>query len=364
MILEHKFYVFTDENGNEVNLSETNNLNLLVDDKKEGVLASDVFKKLVFDEDRIEGYSLLQYYKLENGFLYDNEGKKISFENEDGSKLLLSDIKSHFFGLKDIEVSAEYANHIGLFLRTKNIELVLDGIMDEEERKWFNDFRESEKQAIKPEEKVQETMEINVTEEPKEELKPENTEKPTEDINQGLTAEPTQIVTEQPESIVESPEVKNEIPEPPKEVIAQETTKTEPAPSKSEEPKETVTESSSETTQPEPVSPKSEEPVVEENKKKEETTSDNEYIFNEQEFKETKEFYEKDGFNEYILKDYHLFFKDQLSEDEFNFIMKKSGDKYIQIDYDFKEDENKVEFYVDSLKLQFHKKTKALSEIK
>lgn len=155
--LNHKLYEIYGEENKSVTIKNPKETSLLINDEPNGATLHDVFKIDDLDENEISGWSLLEYYKVQDGYLCDNEGNRLCFMEGD-TKIFFKRVKKPLVILNEKEVSLEYVKGVSSLLGLNIIEETITGLSSSEkellvaERQEENSRLEEER-AVKAKEK-------------------------------------------------------------------------------------------------------------------------------------------------------------------------------------------------------------------
>lgn len=131
MELNHKIY----EISPAVDLTGEKDIRVVVNDEDRGIQLSEVFKKIKeFDDGEISGYSILEYYKIQDGMLVDKDGNKIYLSTPTHPKILFKNIDDPTFISGEIEVSRNYVRDAGLLMNLINTEETITGLSKEDKQ--------------------------------------------------------------------------------------------------------------------------------------------------------------------------------------------------------------------------------------
>lgn len=291
--IQHKVYILETEDGSDVNLNDLTSLNICVNDNVTELGIDDVFKKFEgYEDNKLVGWSILQFFKFEDGYLLDEDRNKISFHSkQQGADFYVKKIRNAIIMLSDIEIKDAYIRDV------KKMISLSKGRVTENKQEQIQELRDDIKQE-----------ELNPT--------PEVVEEPTAEIPAEEPALAAPVV-EAPAPIVEVvPEVVS-VAEPVPAPVVEEVQKKEeqpvvetPAPEPVAAPEpivETVQEVVAETPAAQPVTA---EPEVDEDS-----------------YDYLKKYYIEIGYTEYAKNNFRLLYK----EGDIPYVHRLTDDSFEQI---------------------------------
>ena len=341
--LNHKVYEIYGTDNKPVKIKNAKDVQLLKNDEPNGATLHDVFKKFDdFETNKIFGWSILEYYKIEGGYLVDNNGNRISFIQGE-EKIFFKKVKNPIFIFDEKEVSLDYIKDVSSLLGLTTIEETIIGLSNDdkqlliEERMVANEKRQKEIEAEQEEANKQEMKKLEeenkrIEQEQKEEQ--ERLDKlEQERILSEKEAEEKRI---EEERIAEEKRLEKE-----KEVEEKRIEEERIAEEKRLEKEKEAEEKR--------IKEEKQQIEAEEKKRKEKEANTIPPV----EFRKLKVHYSNLGFSTYTTEDgkYILFYGEEVPEDEEPFLFKKtkggyeeiegtlSGDADDKIEFDFKDDD-------------------------
>ena len=166
MELNHKKYPIYTEGNKPAKIVNAKEVQVLINDQPNGATLHDIFRSIEeFGTGKIYGWSVLQFYKPENGYLVDNEGNKISLLQGE-EKIYFKPIEDPLIIEWEKEVTLDYIRDVSTLLGLNNIEETITGISNEdkqvlvEERMAANELRQREIQKEKEEATAREKQQL------------------------------------------------------------------------------------------------------------------------------------------------------------------------------------------------------------
>ena len=319
--LNHKVYEIYGTDNKPVKIKNAKDVQLLKNDEPNGATLHDVFKKFDdFETNKIFGWSILEYYKIEGGYLVDNNGNRISFIQGE-EKIFFKKVKNPIFIFDEKEVSLDYIKDVSSLLGLTTIEETIIGLSNDdkqlliEERMVANEKRQKEIEAEQEEANKQEMKKL---------------EEENKRIEQEQKEEQERLDKLEQERILSEKEAEEKRIE--EERIAEE--------KRLEKEKEA---------EEKRIKEEKQQIEAEEKKRKEKEANTIPPV----EFRKLKVHYSNLGFSTYTTEDgkYILFYGEEVPEDEEPFLFKKtkggyeeiegtlSGDADDKIEFDFKDDD-------------------------
>ena len=158
MILHHKVFELKNKEGNKIDLEQIAKVGVLMNGVNNGSLVRDVFKKFEFEDHKIVGYSILEYFKLKDGRLEDEDGNTINFiDLTTKQEIFVLKVRDPWIILNDITVSTDYVKVVSKILQMKNIEKIVPDLTAEEKQE-FNSEREKQEAEVTAKQKEQERI--------------------------------------------------------------------------------------------------------------------------------------------------------------------------------------------------------------
>jgi hypothetical protein len=166
MELNHKVYEIYGAENTPVEIQNPKEVQVLINGKPNGTMLSDIFKKIDdLEVNKIYGWSLLEYYRAEEGFLVDNNGNKINLL-EGETQIFFKRHKDPIIILNEKEVSLDYVRDVSALLGLETIEETITGLADDdkqviiEERIAINEKRQKQIKKEKEEADARETKKL------------------------------------------------------------------------------------------------------------------------------------------------------------------------------------------------------------
>lgn len=133
MELHHKGYYLKDS---KIDLTGEKDVRVIKNEEDFGVKLHEVFKKIHrIKPGVIEGYSILEYYKVtKEGTLADNDGNQIYLSTDKYPQILFKEIDIPFQNYSEIEVSHNYVRDAGLLMGLVNTEETVTGLSKKEKQ--------------------------------------------------------------------------------------------------------------------------------------------------------------------------------------------------------------------------------------
>lgn len=139
MKLQQKVFVF----DSDIDFDKTL-VKILVNGKDESLSPRYLFKDLEMECGKISGYSLLQFYKVDKGSLWDKEGNEITFSDTKEKKIPVEKVRDPLaFVAESLEVNLQYIKDVSALLGLIEIEKTISGLSNAE-KKIIVDDREEE----------------------------------------------------------------------------------------------------------------------------------------------------------------------------------------------------------------------------
>ena len=327
--LNHKVYEIYGNENKSVEIKDPKTTQILRNGKPNGVMLSDVFKKIDdLEEGKIWGWSVLEFYKVEEGFLVDNNGNNISLLEED-NQIFFKKVKDPLIILNEKEVSLDYVKDVSTLLGLTYIEQTITGLEESdvqvlvEEREFENEKRRKQSQKEKAEIEAREKLRIEEEERNAQiEAEKEAEKEAEEKIRAEWEKAEADAQAEAEEQKRKEEELRIKIKADAKaEAAAEIKLQLEQERKKLEE----------------------EEEKIKEKKRIEEENAKN--IFEPKQFRSIKKSYSENGFQEYVTLDgkYIFFYSPEMTEDdEPMLVLKRSDGKYEEIDGELTEDSEKI----------------------
>lgn len=134
MELNHKIYEIYAEGNKSVEIKNPKEVQILRNGEANGATLHDVFRKIDdLDTNKIYGWSILQFYKAENGFLLDNEGNKISLLDGD-TQIFFRRVKDPLIILNEKDVNLDYVRDVSALLGLNTIEETITALEDNDKQ--------------------------------------------------------------------------------------------------------------------------------------------------------------------------------------------------------------------------------------
>lgn len=339
--IQHKVYLLEDEDGIEVDLNKITSLNVSVNDKVTELDVTDVFKKFEgYEKNKLVGWSILEFFKFEDGYLVDEDRNKISFYSKELDKeLYVKKIRNAIIMLGDLDVKDSYIRNV------KKLLVLSKGRITESRQEHIDEVKDEIKNTdniVEIEVPVEAPVAEVAVEEPKAEPVVEPVVEPVPEVVPEPVAEVPQVTEEpapqpepipapEPEPIVETPVVETT-----PQAVAETPQVTEPTPAPEPAP------------EPEP---QQEQPKEEE---KELDPDSYEYL---------AEYYKGIGYKEYVKDNFRLLYK----EKDLPYFIKISDDSFEQIHGDLADNTDKKFVYQyeengEEQKITFDKVLEPVSE--
>jgi len=132
--LNHKIYEIYGEENKSVEISNPKETQILINGEPNGAMLHDVFKKIDdLETNRIFGWSILEFYKVEEGCLCDDKGNKITLLEGD-TQIFFKRVKNPLIILNEKDVSLEYVRDVSSLLGLAIIEETITGLSDEDKQ--------------------------------------------------------------------------------------------------------------------------------------------------------------------------------------------------------------------------------------
>ena len=279
MELNHKLYRIYGAENKSVSINNPKETLILRNGESNGSTLNDVMKIDELETGKIFAWSILEYYKVEEGCLVDNEGNKISMV-EGENKIFFKSVEDPFFIEDEKNVTLEYIKYMSIFLGLNTIEETITGLSNEDKQVLVEErMAENEKRQKEIEQEREEASNLE-----KKKLDEENKRIEAEQKEEELR------LAKLEEQRIEAEKEENEKIE-----------------SESRKKKE------------------------EEKRKKE--REENENVYNSQQYRALRKEYVENGFSEYFTEDgkYIFFFNEESDKDDKAFVVLKTKEDYEEL---------------------------------
>jgi len=309
ILVNHKVFEIYGEENKSVLIINPKDVLVLRNGESNGVTLNDVFKKIdELEENKIVGWSILENYKPEEGFLVDSEGNKISLlQGED--KIFFKKVRDSFFIIKDEkEVPLDYVKDVSSLLGLGTIEETITVLTNEdkqilvEERMLANEKRQKQ---IKAEKEEADAKEKKVLEEERKKIEQEQAEEQERLTILEAEAEATKKrEAEENEKLELEAKKKHE-----QEQLEKEKEEAETAQAKQKEKAQADAE------------------------KRKKEREKNENVYTPKQYRDMRIEQLKSSFSEYITEDekYIFFFPQEVTDEDKPFVMLKTEDDYEEL---------------------------------
>lgn len=334
MELNHRIYELNVQSNLD---GQAKNTKVMVNGEDSKAKLSHIFKNVWFETGRIIGYSILEHYTVDDGFLVDKEGNKIHFSNERHPEIKINRIKKPgllIFG--EEEVNWEWVRDTGKLMNLEKTEQTVKGLSDEE----INALQ-SEREVIYVELATKQAQEAEVAAK----LKAEEDEKLAEEARKAEEEAETAAQIKKAEEatrLAEEEAAKSEAERVKAEKQAEEAKKAE------QEANELAEKAAAEA-----------KAAAEEEQKRKEKERE-QYMISQKDYDRLiKKFVDKNIMKVYTNKEYHFFYGANLPKPFLPFVVAKRGDRYEEfkggivdeteeeVEFEFEEDGKDVTIILD-----------------
>lgn len=273
-----------------VDLTGEKEIRVIVNDEDRGIKLQEIFRKIEFEEGKITGHSILEFYNVKDGMLTDKEGNSIYLATDKYPQILFKKIRDPWgFIADEITVNAPYVRDIGLLLKLVKTEETITGLSAADKKMLIEEREMTEAEAAKQSEAEKAAAEAAEVER----IKLEEEERKA--VEEAKAIEEAAQKAEEDAKAAEAAKLEEESARIKAEEDAIEASKKAEA-DKIQAEKDAIT-----------------------NKKKE--MEESEFFLNAQQYKSAQVKYARLGFIEYPKDGYHFFYGESDDEDNYPFIL-------------------------------------------
>ena len=371
--LNHKVYEIYGAENKPVEINNPKETQILINGEPNGAMLHDVFKKIDdLGTNKIYGWSILEYYKAEEGFLIDNDGNKIHLM-EGETEIFFKRVKNPLIILNEKEVNLDYIRDVSTLLGLSTIEETIIGLDNDdktllvEERMAINEKRQKQIQREKADADARERAKLEaeqkrIEQEQKEEQErldaldqerilaekqAEETAKQEEERLKAESEEKERIEAEALAIAQAEEESKNKTAAERAQLIAEakaEAKKEFELEMEERRKEEQEQEKLRQAEEAEKQKEAKEKEAKKEEEKEEQKEEESANIFDPKQFRNIRKSYANNDVNEFVSNDgkYTFFFSEDMSgDDEPMLVLKRDDGKYEEIDGELTEDGEK-----------------------
>ena len=331
MELNHKRFNIYGEGNKSVKIRNPKETLIMRNGESNGATLDDLFKEIDdLETNKIFGWSIFEYYKVEDGFLVDNEGNQICLL-EGETKIFFKGIENPIMIEEEKEVSLDYIRNMCAFVSLNTIEETITGLSNEdkqilvEERMTANEKRQRQIQKEKADADAREKQRLEA-----ERLQLEKEQSEEQERLDQLEIE--RIAEEKKQQ--EEEEILRIENEEKKRIADEEKKKKKQLEDEEKERDEEDKRQKAELKKKEKEEQEEQERIEAEIKRKKKERAEDKNVYSPKDFKEVRTTYVKNGFIEYLTDDekYSFFFNEDVSEDEPPFVVLKTKEDYEELE--------------------------------
>lgn len=337
MELNHKLYRIYGEDKKSVEIKNPKETFVQRNGESNGATLHDVCKKIDdLETNKIFAWSILEFYKVEDGFLVDNEGNQISLL-EGETKIFFKEVEDPLIILNEKEVTLDYVRDVSALLGLNTIEETIIGLSNEdkqilvEERMTANEKRQKEIQREKSEADAREKQRLETERLQLEKEQAEEQER-LDQLERERIEEEKKKEEEEERLRIESEEQKK-IENEKKQLELEEKKRKKQLEDEEKEREEEEKRQKAEVKKKQKEEDDEKERVESEIKRKKKERAENENVYSPTDFKEVRKTYVKNGFVEYLTSDekYSFFFNEEVEGNEPPFVVLKTQEDYEEL---------------------------------